>query len=109
MEQLLGSSIAYRIAVGPEQGRNVFTLQRCRPLTGPFDEGPAFVYIRSGERSNHAPLTGASAARVELYALAESTTEKWLPIVDVYRTICIAPSPGVRAVFEAIRELGTAA
>ena len=31
MEQLLGSSITYRIAVGPQQGRKVFTLQRrCR-------------------------------------------------------------------------------
>jgi hypothetical protein len=27
MEQLLGSSITYRIAVGPQQGRKVFTLQ----------------------------------------------------------------------------------
>jgi hypothetical protein len=27
MNQLLGSSIAYRIAVGPQQGRKVFTLQ----------------------------------------------------------------------------------
>jgi hypothetical protein len=27
MEQLLGSSITYRIAVGPQQGRKVFTLR----------------------------------------------------------------------------------
>jgi hypothetical protein len=26
MDQLLGSSITYRIAVGPQQGRQVFTL-----------------------------------------------------------------------------------
>ena len=34
MNQLLGSSITYRIAVGPQQGRRVFTLQTlpdCRP------------------------------------------------------------------------------
>ena len=34
MKQLLGSSITYRIAVGPQQGRKVFTLQAlpdCRP------------------------------------------------------------------------------
>ncbi len=34
MKQLLGSSITYRIAVGPQQGRKVFTLQTlpdCRP------------------------------------------------------------------------------
>jgi hypothetical protein len=27
MDQILGSSITYRIAVGPQQGRKVFTLQ----------------------------------------------------------------------------------
>ena len=34
MNQLLGSSITYRIAMGPQQGRKVFTLQTlpdCRP------------------------------------------------------------------------------
>ncbi len=34
MSHLLGSSITYRIAVGPQQGRKVFTLQTlpdCRP------------------------------------------------------------------------------
>ncbi len=34
MDQLLGRSITYRIAVGPQQGRKVFTLQTlpdCRP------------------------------------------------------------------------------
>lgn len=31
------------------------------------------------------------------------------PIVDAYRTICIAPTPEVKAVFEAIREFGSAA
>jgi hypothetical protein len=29
----------------------------------------------------------------------------WLPIVDAYRTICIAPSLEVKAVFDSIREL----
>jgi hypothetical protein len=33
----------------------------------------------------------------------------WLPIVDAYRTICIAPTQEVRAVFEAVKELGTVA
>ena len=36
LEQLLGSSITYRIAVGPQQGRKVFTL----PASGePFADG----------------------------------------------------------------------
>jgi hypothetical protein len=34
---------------------------------------------------------------------------RWLPIVDAYRTICIAPTPEARAVFEAIREFGSVA
>jgi hypothetical protein len=38
-----------------------------------------------------------------------SKAGKWLPIVDAYRTICIAPPPEVKAVFEAIREFDSAA
>jgi len=37
------------------------------------------------------------------------SSEIWLPFVDAYRTICIAPSSEARAEFEAIRELGSAA
>jgi hypothetical protein len=33
----------------------------------------------------------------------------WLPFVDAYRIICIAPSSEARAEFEAIRELGSEA
>jgi hypothetical protein len=33
----------------------------------------------------------------------------WLPIVDAYRTICIAATPEVKSMFEAIREFGSAA
>ena len=39
MEQLLGSSITYRIAVGPQQGRKVFTLQTLPACEEPFDDG----------------------------------------------------------------------
>ena len=39
MEQLLGSSITYRIAVGPRQGRKVFTLQTLPACEKPFDDG----------------------------------------------------------------------
>lgn len=38
MEQLLGSSITYRIAVGPQQGRKVFTLQTLPACDEPFDD-----------------------------------------------------------------------
>ena len=36
-------------------------------------------------------------------------SDNWLPFVDAYRTICIAPSSEARAEFEAIRELGSEA
>ena len=39
MAQLLGSSITYRIAVGPQQGRKVFTLQTLPACDEPFDNG----------------------------------------------------------------------
>ena len=39
MEQLPGSSITYRIAIGPKQGRKVLTLQTLPTCEGPFDNG----------------------------------------------------------------------
>ncbi len=39
MEQRLGSSITYRIAVGPQQGRKVFTLQTLPACDELFDDG----------------------------------------------------------------------
>lgn len=39
MEQLLGSSITYRIAVGPQQGRKVFTLQTLPACDESFGDG----------------------------------------------------------------------
>ncbi len=39
LDQLLGSSITYRIAVGPQQGRKVFTLQTLPACDEPFDVG----------------------------------------------------------------------
>lgn len=38
-QQLLGSSITYRIAIWPQQGRKVFTLQTLPACDEPFDEG----------------------------------------------------------------------
>jgi hypothetical protein len=39
MDQLLGSSIIYRLAVGPQQGRKVFTLQTLPACDETFDDG----------------------------------------------------------------------
>ena len=38
MNQLLGSSITYRIAMGPQAGRKVFTLQTLPASNEPFDD-----------------------------------------------------------------------
>ena len=35
MPQIPGSSISYRIAVGPQQGRKAFMIRTIRPLDGP--------------------------------------------------------------------------
>ncbi len=43
MEQLQGSSITYRIAVGPQQGRKVFTLQTLPASDEPFADGVGMV------------------------------------------------------------------
>jgi hypothetical protein len=39
LDQLLGLSITYRIAVGPQQGRKVCTLQMLPACDEPFDAG----------------------------------------------------------------------
>jgi hypothetical protein len=39
IEQVLGSSITHRIAVGPQQGRKVLTLQTLPACDEPFDGG----------------------------------------------------------------------
>ena len=39
MDELLGSSITYRIAVGRQQGRKVLTLQTLPACDEPFDDG----------------------------------------------------------------------
>ena len=43
MEQLLGSSITYRITVGAQQGRKVFTLQTLPACDESFDDGAGKV------------------------------------------------------------------
>ncbi len=35
MPQILGSSVSYRIAVGPQQGRKAFMIRTIRPLDRP--------------------------------------------------------------------------
>jgi hypothetical protein len=65
MAQLQGASITYRVAVGPQQGRKVFTLQTLPACDEPFDAGVgkvagfslhAGVAARADERKKLEPL-----------------------------------------------------
>ena len=65
MEQLLGSSITYRIGVGPHQRRKVFTLQTLPGDAEPFNDGVgkivgfslhADVSARAHQRTKLEPL-----------------------------------------------------
>ena len=64
-------------------------------------------------QSSLTPLILKNMIALEKKKPAERTqagfSDIWLPFVDAYRTICIAPSSEARAEFEAIRELGSAA
>ena len=39
MDELMGASITYRVAIGPQQGRKVFTLQTLPAAAEPGDDG----------------------------------------------------------------------
>jgi len=72
MKQLLGSSITYRIAVGPQQGRKVFTLQTLpdcesdNPLSSPLGETAGF--------SLHAGVATQAHERAKLERLCRYIT-----------------------------------
>jgi hypothetical protein len=74
MGQLRGSSIAYRIAVGPQQGRKVFTLQTLPACEEPFDNGVGQVaelpasFKRTGTRAGQGQRSPAGEARWALPA-----------------------------------------
>ena len=61
MDQLLGHSITYRIAVGPQAGRKVFTLQTLPACDEPFDD---LVHRDGCDQSRHRGAnTGGSIFR----------------------------------------------
>jgi len=65
MAQLRGSSIAYRIAVGPQQGRKVFTLQTLPACDEPVDDGVGKV----AGFSLHAAVAARADQRAKLERL----------------------------------------
>jgi hypothetical protein len=74
MQQLLGSSITYCIAVEPQQGRKVFTLQTLPACDEPSDER-----VRKGAEFM---LSGRVAARADV----RKKFERLCPCIFVRRT-----------------------
>ncbi|EAR22694.1 putative transposase [Nitrococcus mobilis Nb-231] len=88
MEQLLGSSITYRIAVGPQQGRKVFTLQTLPACEEPFDAGVGKV----AGFSLHAGVAARADQRQKLERLCRYISR---PAISEKR-LSLAPNGNVR-------------
>ena len=71
MSQLLGSSITYRIAVGPQQGRKVFTLQTLPACDEPFDDGVGKVAGFSLAQATLSPRPGSHLVHAGVAAKAQ--------------------------------------
>jgi hypothetical protein len=65
LSQLLGSSITYRIAIGPQAGRKVFTLQTLPACDEPFDDGDS----KAAGFSLHAGVAARADERKKLERL----------------------------------------
>ena len=83
MDQLLGHSITYRIAVGPHQGRKVFTLQTLAASYEPFDDAVGKV----ARFSLHAGVAARADERQKLerlcrYIARPAVSEKRLSLLS---------------------------
>lgn len=88
MAQLLGSSITYRIGVGPQQGRKVFTLQTLPPCEEPFDDGVG----RVAGFSLHAGVAASAEERKKLERLCRYISR---PAVSEKR-LSLTPNGNIR-------------
>ena len=82
LEDLIGHSITYRIAVGPTAGQKLFTSQTVPPRLQGF-EGDANGAVRAGGFSLHAGVDIASNQREKLERLCASSKRPsrwWAPI-----------------------------
>ena len=88
MQQLLGHSITYRVAVGPQQGKKVFTLQT---VPAAESEGNSQVAQKSGF-SLHAGVVAQHWERKKLERLCRYITR---PAISEKR-LSITPAGNVR-------------
>ncbi len=72
LEQVLGSSITYRIAIGPHQGRKAFSLQTL-PQQGCLEESSARV-AKASDFSLHAGVAAGARERQKLERLCRYIT-----------------------------------
>jgi len=83
MDQLRGHSITYRIAVGPQQGRKVFTLQTLPGIEDPFSGNVG----QTAGFSLHAGVATKASQREKLerlcrYITRPAISEKWLSLTN---------------------------
>jgi hypothetical protein len=88
MHQLLGHSITYRIAIGPQAGRKVFTLQTLPASGEPFDDGIGKV----AGFSLHAGVATRADARKKLERLCRYISR---PAVSEKR-LSLTPNGNIR-------------
>ena len=99
MDQLLGSSITYRIAVGPHQGRKVFTLQTLPGCDEPFDDGVGKV----AGFSLHAGVAARADERQKLERLCRYISR---PAISEKR-LSLTPNGNVRYQLKTLYRDGT--
>ena len=71
MQQLIGYSVSYRIAVGPQQGRKVFTLQT---LPAVVEDDRYAQVVKEAGFSLHAGVAAQASERDNLERLCRYTS-----------------------------------
>ena len=66
--------------------------------------GAQIIPLRSAE-SSLLVLPSGKQQTIKAHAIREGLIVRWLPFVDTYRTLCLAPPPTLKAVFDGVREL----
>ena len=100
MQQVLGCSVSYRIAIGPQQGRKVFTLQTIPA----WEDDDRFAQVaKVSGLSLHAGVAAQAWERQKLERLARYITR---PAVSVKR-LTLTPSGNIRYQLKAPYSDGT--
>jgi hypothetical protein len=74
-----------------------------------FDVGEAEIRITGSKLTLLRTLAASGGVVKSATNDVRSFVPKWLPFLDTYRTMCLAPEPAFRQVLEDVRELRFAA